>query len=160
MNRKSSKNFSPTNLNFKRGKSKINELPPGMSTDVLVRPTKLESVRGNLITFRYNSPTSVTPNPLVLVTVRKGRNGKWFKFKGSDVRQNTYIQGLVLNDVTDFLKAYMIKRFSRDGFLTYHELKTANSMTKANFRVYNDRYIQEMKVVNALQFVKNQLGEI
>ena len=131
-----------------------------MKANPLGRNKKFDSVVGNLVSFNYISPTATLPDPLVLITIRKGRNGKWFKFKGSDVRQNTYIQGLLLNNISDFWKAFMIRKFSKRGFITYHELFIVNKLTKSNFRVYNDRYIKEMKVVNALQFVRNQLGEI
>ena len=172
MARKSSRNFTvdtrkkggiqsnPNFLMFGRKRNVLDGLPQGMTANPMLTSKKLESVVGNLVIFNYLSPTATIPSPLVLVAIRKGRNGKWFKFRGEDVRQNTYIQGLMLNNVSDFWKAYMIKRFARQGFITYHEMQMANKLTKAYFRVYNNDHIRELHIVSALQFVRENLGEI
>ena len=151
---------NPNFLMLGRKRNVLDALPQGMVANPMLSSRKLESVVGNLVVFNYISPTATVPSPLVLVAIRKGRNGKWFKFRGMDVRQNTYIQGLMLNNVSDFWKAYMLKRFAKQGFVTYHEMQMANKLTKANFRVYNNEHIKELHIVNALQFIRENLGEI
>ena len=70
---------------------------------------KLNSSVGNLYTFYYRSKTATDPSPLVL-NIRRN-NQRVFRAKN----RKSYMGGINLNQVSDTIKALLLRKFYAKG---------------------------------------------
>ena len=104
---------------------------------------KLDSIVGNLYHFKYSSATANTSNPIILAVYRTG-GGRLFMAKG-----NTYMAGIVLNDLDTGTRKLIIEKLMDKGRISYSMIKRAGVTFKAKYRIYNYGKVHNLSLVDS-----------
>ena len=105
---------------------------------------KLDSIVGNLYNFKYASATANTANPIILAVYRTS-GGRLFTAKNG----NTYMAGIVLNDLASGTRKLIIEKLMDKGRISYSMIKRAGVTFKAKYRIYNYRKVQNLSLVDS-----------
>ena len=104
---------------------------------------KLDSVVGNLYTFKYSSATANDGNPLILAVYRTG-GGRLFSTKG-----NTYMAGINLNNLGTGTRKLIIEKLQAKKRISWSMIKRAGVMFKAQYRIYNYSKAHNLSLVDS-----------
>ena len=104
---------------------------------------KLDSVVGNLYTFKYASATANDSNPLILAVYRRG-GSRLFMVKG-----NTYMAGINLNNLDTGTRKLIIEKLQAKKRISYSMIKRAGVTFKAQYRIYNYTKAQNLSLVDS-----------
>jgi hypothetical protein len=129
-------------------------LPDGMKARPFMNPRKVESAAGNLYTFTYNSKTAKIGQPLI-INVRRN-NKRLFRAKNRD----QYMAGIVLNNLSPAMTAFLIKRLGTRKLITWRDIKALGILApKAYYRIYNVKYRRDFHVVDPSIYLERELEE-
>ena len=110
---------------------------------------KLDSVVGNLYTFKYSSATASDGNPLILSVSRTG-GGRLFKAKNG----NTYMAGINLNRLGAGTRKLIIEKLMGKKRISYSMIKRAGASFKAEYRIYNYRKVQNLSLLDSSKYLE------
>jgi hypothetical protein len=105
---------------------------------------KVDSVVGNLYTFKYASATATVDHPLILSVFRTGK-GRLFTAKN----RNTYMAGIALNDLAPGTRKLIIEKLMNKKKISYSMIKRAGASFKAKYRIYNYQKVHNLSLVDA-----------
>tara|TARA_R110000824_G_scaffold363679_1_gene551749 strand:+ start:276 stop:695 length:420 start_codon:yes stop_codon:yes gene_type:complete len=109
---------------------------------------KLDSIVGNLYTFKYASATANISNPVILVVYRT-KGGRLFTAKDRKGNSNTYMAGIVLNDLATGTRKLIIEKLMSKKRISYSMIKRAGVTFKAKYRVYNYTKAQNLSLIDS-----------
>ena len=128
-------------------------LPEGMEATAFKRKDSIESLRGSLYTFTYLSKTASIGQPLILNVRRKGVR-QFYK------NGNQYMAGIVLNDLSSTMIAFLLKRFGKKRIISWRDVIALGAVApKAKYRIYNLKYRTDFHTVDASIYMKRELEE-
>ena len=104
---------------------------------------KVDSVVGNLYTFKYASASASLSHPLILSVFRTGK-GRLFTAKNG----NTYMAGIALNDLAPGTKKLIIEKLMNKKKISYSMIKRAGVTFKAKYRCYNFQKVHNLSLVD------------
>lgn len=110
---------------------------------------KLDSVVGNLYTFKYASKTANDPFPLILSVYRTG-GGRLFKAKNG----RTYTAGITLNNITPGARKLIIEKLMDKKRITYSMIKRAGKIFKAEYRVYDFQKVHNLSLLDSSKYLE------
>jgi len=129
-------------------------LPLGMEATAFTKEHKIESAIGSLFTFTYISKTASIGQPLIINVRRKGQ--RQFS-KGS----NEYMAGIVLNDLSPTMIAFLLRRFGKKRIITWKDVIALGAVApKAKYRIYNLKYREDFHTVDASIYMKREQEEL
>ena len=105
---------------------------------------KLDSIVGNLYTFKYASATANISNPVILAVYRTA-GGRLFTAKNG----NTYMAGIVLNDLATGTRKLIIEKLMSKKRISYSMIKRAGVKFKAKYRIYNYTKAQNLSLIDS-----------
>lgn len=105
---------------------------------------KVDSVVGNLYTFKYASATATVDHPLILSVFRTGK-GRLFTAKN----RNTYMAGIALNDLAPGTRKLIIEKLMNKKKISYSMIKRAGVSFKAKYRIYNYQKVHNLSLVDS-----------
>jgi len=127
-------------------------LPQGMEATAFTQEHKIESAIGSLFTFTYLSKTASIGQPLILNIRRKGQR----QFYNGN---NEYMAGIVLNDLSPTMTAFLLKRFGKKRIISWRDVIALGAVApKAKYRIYNLKYRTDFHTVDASIYMERELG--
>tara|TARA_R100000458_G_scaffold15587_2_gene13291 strand:+ start:5097 stop:5501 length:405 start_codon:yes stop_codon:yes gene_type:complete len=109
---------------------------------------KLDSIIGNLYTFKYASATATDKNPLILAVYRTG-GGRLFEANG-----NTYMAGINLNNLDTGTRKIIIEKLQAKKRISWSMIKRAGKAFKAEYRVYRFRKVQNLSLLDSSKYLE------
>jgi len=110
---------------------------------------KLDSVVGNLYTFKYASATASDSNPVILAVYRTG-GGRLFKAKNG----NTYMAGISLNRLGAGTRKLIIEKLMGKKRISYNMIKRAGKAFKAEYRIYRYLKVQNLSLLDSSKYLE------
>ena len=109
---------------------------------------KLDSIVGNLYTFKYTSATASDDNPLILAVYRTG-GGRLFKAKG-----NTYMAGINLNRLGAGTRKLIIEKLQAKKRISWSMIKRAGKAFKVEYRIYRYLKVQNLSLLDSAKYLE------
>jgi len=115
---------------------------------------KVDSVVGNLYTFKYASATATVDHPLILSVFRTGK-GRLFTANDRMGVTNTYMAGIALNDLAPGTRKLIIEKLMNKKKISYSMIKRAGVTFKAKYRIYNYTKVHNLSLVDVSIYLEN-----
>ena len=110
---------------------------------------KLNSVVGNLYTFKYASATASDSNPIILAVYRTG-GGRLFTAKNG----NTYMAGINLNSLGSGTRRLIIEKLQAKKRISWSMIKRAGKTFKAEYRIYRYLKVQNLSLLDSAKYLE------